>query len=88
MNTFMQRLTTNWHLMRIVRAGLGIMLLATGIQNKDWATGLFSIFFLYQAAWDTGCCGSTGCNTPPNRRSTGTTKRDVKIEEVEYEVIK
>ncbi len=64
MSNLMQRVTTNWHLMRIMRLGIGIMMLVMGIQSKDWALGLFSGFFLYQAITDTGCCSSAGCNTP------------------------
>lgn len=65
MSTLKERLFTNWHLMRIMRLGLGVMMIVMGIQNKDWAVGLFSVFFLYQAVTDTGCCGSGACYTPP-----------------------
>ena len=87
MSILKQRLFTNWHLMRIVKAGIGIMLLVTGIQNKDWVTGIFSIFFLYQAVMDVGCCGSQGCYTPPieNSIDIANTKQD---EVIEYEEIK
>jgi len=85
MNTFRQRLLNNWHLMRIMRLGIGTMMLAEGIQSKDWAIGLFSFFFLYQAVTDTGCCGSQGCNTGYTR---GGTKPAVKTETIEYEEIK
>ena len=70
MSTLRQRLFTNWHLMRISRAAIGIMMLVMGIQNKDWAIGLFSIFFLYQAVTDTGCCGSRECYIPPGKKDT------------------
>ena len=71
--------------MRVMRLGLGIMMLVMGIQSKEWAIGLFSVFFLYQAITDTGCCGSTGCNTPVDRKGT------VKYQDsapIEYEEIK
>ena len=83
MSTLKQRLFTNWHLMRIMRLGIGAMLLVMGVQNKDWAMGLFSIFFLYQAVTDTGCCGSQGCYTTPVAK-----EKALPGEEVEYEEIK
>ena len=87
MSTLKQRLFTNWHLMRIFRAAIGIMMLVMGIQNKDWAIGLFSIFFLYQAVTDTGCCGSQGCYNPPGRVNKDIAHTE-QTEEVEYEEIK
>jgi len=81
MSTWKQRLLTNWHLMRIVRLGLGMMMLVMGWQSRDWAIGLFSIFFLYQAATDTGCCGSRGC-------AQGGRNYEGQTETVEYEEIK
>jgi len=68
MNTWKQKLLTNWHLMRVMRLGLGIMMVIMGIQSKDWTIGLFSVFFFYQAITDTGCCGSSGCSTPVVRK--------------------
>ncbi len=85
MNSLKQRLFTNWHLVRVMRLGIGIMLIVMGVQSKDWAMGLFSIFFLYQAVTDTGCCGTQGCYAPPaTRRSTNT----INEQEAEYEEIK
>ncbi len=85
MSTFRERLTNNWHLGRVMRLGIGIMLIVMGIQSHDWAMGLFSIFFLYQAVTDTGCCGSQGCYAPPRK----TRANDAATETVtEYEEIK
>lgn len=83
MNSMKQKLFTNWHLMRIVRLGIGVWLLIAGIQMKDWVTGLLSIFFLYQAVTDTGCCGAQGCYA----RSAKGGRKD-EIHEVDYEEIK
>lgn len=83
MNSLKQKLLTHWHLGRILRMALGIWLLVAGIQSHDWIVGLFSLFFLYQAATDTGCCGSQGCYTPAAKpgKKNGT-------EDIEYEEIK
>jgi hypothetical protein len=86
MNSLKQRLFTNWHLVRVMRLGIGTMLLVMGIQNKEWAMGLFSIFFLYQAITDTGCCGSNGY-CPPSGKNRDTTQT-VESKEIEYEEIK
>lgn len=40
MSDLKQRLTTNWHMMRVLRLVIGGMLLVTGIQAHDWVTGL------------------------------------------------
>ncbi len=82
MNTWKQRLLTNWHLMRMVRLGLGLMMLVMGIQSKEWAIGLFSVFFLYQAITDTGCCGSSGCNTPVRKSRTPSDATPIEYEEI------
>ena len=70
--------------MRVMRLAIGLWLLVAGIQMHDWAAGLFSVFFLYQAVTDTGCCGSSGC-AAPTRRSAGEVKP---ADEIEYEEIK
>ncbi|MCD6012124.1 MAG: hypothetical protein K0Q79_1986 [Flavipsychrobacter sp.] len=84
MNTMKQRLFTNWHLMRILRLGIGIWLLIAGIIMKDWAAGFFSVFFLYQAVTDTGCCSASGCSPMVNK----TGKKVTDVPETEYEEIK
>jgi hypothetical protein len=86
MNTLKQRLLTNWSLPRIMRLGIGTMLLVMGIQSRDWAMGLFSVFFLYQAVTDTGCCGSGACYAPPASKNKMTASEGEK--EIEYEEIK
>ena len=85
MNTLKQKLLTNWDVIRIFRLGIGIMLLVSGVLSKDWMMGLFSLFFLYQAVTNTGCCGTASCFTnPPDKRNDNSRQ----IEEVEYEEIK
>lgn len=78
------RLLTNWHPMRILRLGLAIMMLVASIQSKDYMIGAFSLFFLYQAVANTGCCGASGCSTPPPRRQSN----EPANEDIAYEEIK
>ncbi len=87
MSTLKQRLFTNWHLVRLFRLGIGVMMLVAGIQNKDWMIGLLSAFFLYQALTDTGCCGTQGCYTP-NTRKTVEPISSTLDETIEYEEVK
>ncbi len=84
MSNLKYRLTNNWHLMRIMRLGIGVMILIMAFQTKDWVPGLFAAFFLYQAIADVGCCGSAGCDAGPSRRQY-TAPKDITIE---YEEIK
>ncbi len=84
MSALKARLLTNWHLARIIRLGIGIMLLVSGIQAKDWVMGSFSLFFIYQAVADTGCCGSAGC-APRTMPVKGDTNQE---ELTDYEEIK
>ncbi len=74
---------TNWHVMRWLRLGLGLFMGFQAIQVHDPFAGFISLFFLYQAATNTGCCGVGGCAVPVSSAA----KLD-KIEEVEYEEIK
>ncbi len=87
MSTFKQRLLTNWHMLRIIRAGIGLAMLIMGIQSKDWMLGLFSSFFLYQAITDTGCCGSQGCAPTTKTPKAGAAAISIDTP-IEYEEIK
>lgn len=75
-------LFTNWHVMRWLRLGLGLIMGVQAMQRHDVLAGFISFFFLYQAATNTGCCGVAGCSVP------GSTGKTEKTEEVEYEEIK
>ena len=88
MSTLKQRLLTNWDAIRIFRLGIGIMLIVSGIQSKDRMLGLFSLFFLYQAITNTGCCGTTRCSTNPSDNRNYDTVHNSHPEEVEYEEVK
>ena len=86
MNVLKQRIFTNWHLVRIMKLGIGIMLMVAGIQNKEWAIGLFSLLFIYQAITDTGCCGTKGYCPPSAKRNHNAAP--IQNKEIEYEEIK
>lgn len=87
MRTLSERLLTNWHLGRILRTGIGVMMMAMALQSRDWAIGLFGAFFVYQGVMDTGCCGTRTCNAPGTAKKAGIAP-PVTVENVEYEEIK
>ncbi len=60
-------LTQNWHLMRIVRLGIGLYLVGLAAYTRDWMPCLLGAFFLYQALADVGCCGSGACAVPQKK---------------------
>lgn len=66
-NKAKQRLLKNWHPMRFIALGLGIFLAYGGFSSSEPALGLLSLFFLFQAATNTGCmvghCAGNSCNT-------------------------
>ncbi len=72
MNTIMHRLFTNWHFMRSVRLGFGLLLLLVAILTKDLSTLPFSIFFLFTAITGIWCCDVDGQYTH-HRNSGGKT---------------
>jgi len=82
MNSIKQRLFSGWHLMRVLRLGLGIWILVMAIQTKDIATGLFSAFFIYTALAGVGCCGANGCYVPESNIA------EDKANDVDYEEVK
>ena len=54
MSTLKQRLLYNWHAVRVMRLGIGIMLLVAAIQTKDFKT----LFLLAHTM--KGLCASLG----------------------------
>ena len=82
MDTLKQRLFTNWHLMRVIRLGLGIWVLVMAIQSKDWVMGIFSAFFIYTALAGVGCCGPQGCYVPDAKAAHTAKTCDAVYEEI------
>ncbi len=82
MSRIKDKLLHNWHIMRLLRTGIGLWALGEAIYTHDWAISLLAVFFLYQGITDTGCCGSAACYTPRVK------KAEVREETVSYEEIK
>jgi hypothetical protein len=75
-----ENLLHHWHLMRVLRLGIGIFIAQQAIQNQDLLAGLIATFFLYQAISNTGCCGTNACITTPKKDQDNT--KDVTFEEI------
>lgn len=67
MNTLKTRVFGNWHLTRIIRAAIAILMLYWCIQTRDWGIALVSLVLLAMAVTNTGCCGSQGCYVSTNK---------------------
>lgn len=65
-----QYLFRNWHLMRWLRLSLGIFIGVQAFQTHDLLSGAISLFFLFQAVTNTGCCGANQCNIPDQINSS------------------
>ena len=79
MNALMNTLTGQWHFMRWLRLGLGLLIGFQAIQSGESISGFIAVFLLIQALTNTGCCG-TGCNV------SGSTKTN-NIEDTSYEEV-
>lgn len=77
-------LLTGWHPMRWLRLALAIAFIANGIYAADKIIIAMGGFLLFQAAFNTGCCGTVTCSnntyTKHNSNKEPTT--------VEYEEMK
>lgn len=77
----LETLFTGWHFMRWLRLALGLMIAFQALELHDVWMGLMAAFFLFQAATNTGCCGSGRCAIP-------TKTIESKAEDVTFEEIK
>ena len=75
-----QGIFSNWNFMRAIRLVLGIFIIVQSIVVKDWAIGLLGILFTAMPLFNIGCCGTSGC-TVPRERKPGNSK-DISCEEV------
>lgn len=77
-----QRVVSNWNLMRIIRLGLGIMVIVQSIQFKEYWFVLIGLLLAGLALFDMGCA-SGACGVPPVQQRTATKS----MEEIEYEEV-
>jgi len=58
------RLTTGWHLMRMLRILMGIAGLIYAVMNRDTLLGAVGLFLLLTGIFNVGCCGAGACTVP------------------------
>ncbi len=75
-----QTIFTNWTFMRFLRLGLGLAILIQAVIAKDVLFALFGLGFIAMPVFNVGCCGSGGCNVPPDKKINST--KDITYEEV------
>ena len=56
------RLLTGWTLMRIIRLGLASLIMVQAITNNEIVFAIIGGVLLFQAAFNYGCCGTSGCD--------------------------
>lgn len=79
----MTTLLSNWHFMRVLRAGFAVWIMAEAWRTGQWLLLIPGGIFAMQAIFDIGCCGASGC--APNTTLQANTS---KTEEVTYEEVR
>jgi hypothetical protein len=78
-----ETILTGWHLMRLLRLGMGTLMAVQFFQTSDKLVGALGLLLLYQAIFNKGCCGANGCATSPK-----SLKKEDKIEDISFEEVK
>lgn len=73
---------TDWHFMRWIRLGLGIIIAFQAIQSRDAFSGFIAAFFLFQAIANVGCCGGSNCSAPISNKKIN------EINEIQFSEVK
>jgi hypothetical protein len=73
-------ISNNWSFMRVIRLLAGIAIIIQAIANKDTVFGVAGFLFTIMALFNTGCCGTGGCDTPVKKTTKST-------EEISYEEV-
>jgi hypothetical protein len=70
----------NWNWMRLIRLGLGAIIVAQSIPEHNSLNIFLGVLLAGMAIFNLGCCGPAGCNVPKNKSTTST--EDITYEEV------
>ncbi len=62
LNNLRQRLTTGWTFLRIVRLALALFITAGAWNNSEILFAVLGGFLAFQAIFNYGCCGTSGCD--------------------------
>lgn len=75
---------SNWHLMRILRLLLGIIIIIQGAVEHEAAFVLMGILFSGMSVLNIGCCGPAGCSTSsPFVKGKQSENEEITYEEIE-----
>ncbi|BFG70970.1 hypothetical protein KACHI17_18510 [Sediminibacterium sp. KACHI17] len=58
----MKVLTSNWHMMRIIRLILAMAIVVQSWYMRDSTTAVLGVVLLASAVFNVGCCGAGGCS--------------------------
>jgi hypothetical protein len=76
-------LLNNWHPMRWVALGVGVLFAGMGAWHADILSVLLGGFFLYQGVTNTGClCGNCAVPTRARTKSGSGNIQDVEFTEI------
>lgn len=78
----MTQLLSNWHFMRVLRAGIAFYAFTEVYRTGDWMLFALGSIFALQAIFDVGCCGAAGCAPRPARNLKATDNEEVVYEEL------
>ncbi len=71
--------------MRLLRLAMGVLFAIQAVQFHETLAGIVSVFFLFQAVTNTGCCGASGCVAPKgssmNNQGDDVVYEEIKIKE-------
>lgn len=79
------KLLSNWNFIRIVRLGLGIVILIQAFQMHSIMFGLLGSLFTWQALFNVGCCRTGGCGVPLKNTTSVSAKKETTYEEIKKE---
>jgi hypothetical protein len=78
----MTTLLSNWHFMRLLRAGIAVWAIQEAWNTSQWLLLVPGGIFAVQAIFDIGCCGAAGCAPRQTRDTTPSKTEDITYEEV------
>lgn len=80
MNSVIEKVSSNWHLMRIIRLIIGIMIIVQAIADRHLLLGILGAIFSSMAIFNVGCCGNNACT--PIKKSSNKNSNEFTYEEV------
>ena len=78
----MTTLLSNWHFMRVLRAGFAVWIMTEAWRTGQWLLLIPGGIFALQAVLDIGCCGASGCAPNTQRNTKATSTEEITYEEV------